>query len=114
MLPRRIPKQRKRESRWRSAAHCNFVRSHECCVPECGRRPIEVAHIRVGTGAGMAQKPSDYFTISLCQAHHSEQHRGERSFEVKHGLDALALADEFARKSPRAAEIRVHRNVAND
>jgi hypothetical protein len=28
MLPARIPKKPKRSTRWRSQAHCNFVRSH--------------------------------------------------------------------------------------
>lgn len=107
MLPRRIPKEPKRSLRWRSPAHCNFVRSHECCVAECGRRPIEVAHIRRGSDAGMARKPSDFFTVSLCQHHHAEQHRiGEQSFEKAHGLDLAALAAEFAAASPKAREIR--------
>lgn len=108
MLPRRIPKQKNRSERWRSAKHCNFVRDHECCVPGCQARPIEVAHLRVGTDAGMGRKASDFYTISLCKFHHTgDQHNvGERSFEKKHGIDLHALAAEFAEKSPKAAEIR--------
>lgn len=109
-LPRRIPKQRNRSERWRSQAHCNFVRSHECVVPGCDRRPIEVAHVRSGSDAGLGRKPSDYFTVSMCggpMGHHSEQHRiGEGPFERKHGIDLHALAAEFAAASPKAAEIR--------
>lgn len=103
MLPARIDRKSHRENIGkRSPAHCNFVRSHNCCVKGCGGRPIEVAHVRIGTGGGMAVKPSDRWTISLCQYHHSEQHReGERQFELKHGLDMKALAEEFARKSPK-------------
>lgn len=108
MLPRRIPKERNRSDRWRSPAHCNFVRGHECCVPGCQGRPIEVAHLRKGTDAGMGRKASDWFTISLCKFHHTgDQHNvGEPEFERKHGINLHELAAEFAAKSPKAAEIR--------
>lgn len=54
----------------------------------------------------MAQKPNDWDTISLCQMHHSDQHRmGERSFERAYGIDMSALTDEFAKASPKAREI---------
>jgi hypothetical protein len=107
-LPARIPKQKNRSERWRCAAHCNFVRSHNCCVPGCDGRPIEVAHIRSGSDAGMGRKPSDWFTVSLCRDHHSEQHRvGEGPFARHHGIDLHALAAEFAAQSPRVATIRI-------
>jgi hypothetical protein len=107
MLPRRIPKPPKRASRWRSQAHCNFVRSHECCVPGCSGRPIEVAHVRTGNGAGMAQKPDDWNTVSLCRFHHAEQHRlGEGTFWRQIAcLDVLDLLDEFRKASPKRHEI---------
>lgn len=105
-LPKRIPKERNRTERWRSAAHCSFVRSHHCCVPDCNRMPIEVAHVRSGSDAGMGRKPSDYFTISLCRDHHAQQHRmGEASFGKAYGIDLHELADEFAKASPKAREI---------
>ena len=108
MLPPRIAKKPKRDSRWRSTAHCNFVRSHECCVPGCTARPIEVVHVRKGSDAGMGRKPSDWFTISLCRDHHAEQHSlGESSFEMKHRIRMMSLAAEFAAASPKAAEIRI-------
>lgn len=114
MLPRRITRQSNRTDRWKSQAHCTFVRSHECCVPGCTARPIEVAHVRRGSDAGTGRKPSDYFTISLCggpEGHHAEQHRlGEQSFERKHGINMLSLAAEFAAASPKAKEIRDARN----
>lgn len=107
MLPARIPKQRNRSERWRSPAHCNFVRSHRCCVPGCQSMPIEVAHVRSGSDAGMGRKPSDFFTVSLCHDHHAEQHRiGEAPFGRAYGIDLHSLADEFAAASPKAAEIR--------
>lgn len=106
-LPERIRKEPKRSDRWRSQAHCSFVRSHHCCVPGCDGMPIEVAHVRSGSDAGMGRKPSDWFTVSLCCNHHSEQHRiGEAPFERAHGIDLHALAAQFACESPKAADIR--------
>jgi hypothetical protein len=106
MLPRRIPKPPKRASRWRSQAHCNFVRSHECCVPGCSGRPIEVAHVRLGSGAGVGQKPDDWRTVSLCQAHHAQQHRlGEATFWRGVADDPERLIAEFIKASPRRHEI---------
>ena len=105
-LPPRIPKKRNKSLRWRSPAHCSFVRSHQCCVPGCDNRPIEVAHLRERSDGGMGRKPSDWFTISLCQDHHSEQHRiGESPFGKAHGIDLHGLAAEFAKASPKAREI---------
>lgn len=108
MLPRRLDRKSHRENAGkRSPGHCNFVRSHECSVPGCSGRPIEVAHVRTGTGGGMAVKPSDRWVISLCRDHHSEQHRiGERSFEAAAGINMKALAEEFARKSPHWPKLR--------
>lgn len=108
MLPAKIDRKSHRENVGkRSPGHCNFVRGHECSVKGCEGRPIEVAHVRTGTGGGMGVKPSDRWTISLCRAHHAEQHRiGERAFETAAGLDMKTLAAEFARKSPHWPKLR--------
>lgn len=104
MLPRKIPKAPKRASRWRSQAHLNFVRSHACSVCD-SIAAIEVAHVRLGSGAGMGQRPDDFRTVSLCKACHSAQHRvGEQTFW--RGIDVEALIDAFCKASPKAAEIR--------
>jgi len=111
-LPARLPKKPKRASRWRSQAHCNFVRGHECSVQGCDGRPIEVAHVRLGSGAGTGQKPDDWNTVSLCQHHHTEQHRiGERTFWQRVAWrDPAELIAEFIKASPRKLEIeRVQR-----
>lgn len=102
-LPARIAKKAKRDSRWRSPAHCNFVRSHACSV--CGSTTaIEVAHVRIGSGAGMGQKPSDYRTVSLCTPCHQRQHNiGEATFW--RGKDVEALVAAFIAASPRKFEI---------
>lgn len=106
MLPKRIPKEPKRSTRWRSPAHCNFVRSHACCV--CGSTTaIEVAHVRMGSGAGMGQKPDDWNTLSLCKICHAIQHRhGEQTFWNSAKIDPHALAEEFSKASPKSSEIR--------
>jgi hypothetical protein len=110
MLPPRIPKKPKRASRWRSQAHCNFVRGFHCCVPLCGGQPIEVAHVRNGSGAGVGQKPDDWRTVSLCRACHAEQHRlGEQTFQKRHGIDLAEMAEQFAKASPKRQEIEAVR-----
>ncbi|WP_443025912.1 DUF968 domain-containing protein [Sphingomonas sp. RB1R13] len=82
-------------------AHRAWVRSHYCSIPGCMSRSIECAHVRRGTDGGMALKPSDVWTISLCSNHHEEQHRlGEHRFERKYGLDLRELALNFAKRSP--------------
>jgi hypothetical protein len=107
MLPRRIPKPPKRASRWRSQAHCNFVRSHACCVEGCKGLPIEVAHVRNGSGAGVGQKPDDWRAVSLCRDHHAKQHQmGERSFWQMVVLsDVEELIKLFIKASPKRHEI---------
>lgn len=102
-LPPRVQKVAKRSIRWRSTAHCNFVRSHACSVCHA-TAPIEVAHVRLGSNAGMSQKPDDFRTASLCRDCHAKQHQqGERTFWK--GRDVEALIDAFCKASPKAREI---------
>ena len=105
-LPAKL-KQVRREANGRCCpAHRAWVRRHRCCVPACERLPIECAHVRHGTDGGASLKPSDRWAISLCQHHHSEQHRlGELSFADKYGLDLIGLALEFATRSPHAPKL---------
>lgn len=105
-LPPRRAKKARRASRWRSPSHCNFIRDHACIICHSFEH-VEVAHIRIGTDCGMGTKPSDFYAISLCREHHAEQHRiGERSFASMHKVDMLAIAERFAKASPKAREIR--------
>jgi hypothetical protein len=102
VLPARIAKKPKRATRWRSQAHCTFVRGHACSV--CGSMTaIEVAHVRIGSGAGMGQKPDDWRTVSLCKECHQCQHTGERTFW--RGRDVEALIRAFIAASPRRVQI---------
>jgi hypothetical protein len=107
MLPPRIPKKAKRASRWKSQAHRDYVRSHACC--KCGSMTaVEFAHVRLGSGAGMGQKPDDFRGISLCHDCHTgaalAQHNvGERTFW--RGVDVEGLIAAFIKTSPRRAQI---------
>lgn len=104
MLPRRIPKAPKRASRWRSQAHCNFVRSHHCCKCDTASA-IEVAHVRMGSGAGVGQKPDDWRTVSLCRDCHRRQHEiGEKTF-WRGFFDLEGLIAAFIKASPKRHEI---------
>lgn len=83
------------------AGHRAWVRRHRCSVAGCSGLPIECAHIRLGTDGGTGMKPSDRWTISLCRAHHLEQHSlGEPAFQAKYDLNLIDLASEFLRRSP--------------
>ena len=111
-----LPRLRRKPPRERVSRSCPghraWIRRHDCSVRGCRRGPIECAHVRTGTDGGAGMRPSDRWTISLCVFHHREQHRiGERSFERKHSLDLVLLANEFARRSPyrlRLFEFRIH------
>lgn len=103
-LPPRVRKKRlnDRTGPLRCPGHLAFVRRHACCVagPDCSG-PIEAAHIRDGSGAGMGQKPDDGCTISLCRWHHQQQHAvGEARFEQMYSIDLQSFAQTFARRSP--------------
>ena len=103
--PRLAPDIVKPKARLRSTAHRDWVRKHQCCVSGCTKMPIEVAHINRAAHRGMGQKASDGFCVSLCQEHHSESHRGEKTFEATHGLDLMALAKAFYRASPHKGKL---------
>lgn len=107
MLPKRIRADKAPKVKRRCPSHTKWVGEFSCCVPGCAGRPIEVAHVRTGTNGGMGLKPTDDWTISLCQEHHSEQHRlGEGPFECEHKIDMKALAREFAKASPHKQKLR--------
>jgi hypothetical protein len=84
--------------------HRAFVRKHECCVAGCANRDIEFCHVRSAANSGTSLKPSDAYGISLCAAHHRQQHSiGQREFEKRHSLDLWALAEAFIKASPDTA-----------
>jgi hypothetical protein len=68
---------------------------------------VEVAHIRIGSGAGMGQKPHDWLTVSLCKHCHQRQHnQGEVTFwQQVPFFNPIEMAEAFAKASPKSAEI---------
>jgi hypothetical protein len=110
---RKLPKKAKREIRFRSQRHCTHSRGH-ACVNCDATAPIEVAHVRIGSGAGMGQKPHDFLAVSLCRSCHQLQHTmGEISFWMAFasdkGFTVHRVMEEFIRTSPVRAEIEQHR-----
>ena len=105
-FPRRISRPKTVRSAGSCPPHRAWVRKHQCSVPGCERLPIEAAHVRAGSHAGLSRKPSDQWVISLCVFHHREQHEsGERTFERKYSIDLADLAREFARRSPHRLKL---------
>ena len=106
MLPPRLPKKPKRTSRVRCPAHLKWVREHACSA--CGAtEQIQAAHIRSSSDGGMAVKPGDQWAVSLCHPCHARQHMvGEAEFQMEWDIDLVALALEFAKKSPRLSPLR--------
>lgn len=105
-FPARLkPDHFKPKERLRSTAHRDWVRSHYCSVPGCQMMPIEVAHVNTAANRGVSRKASDAFTLSLCREHHAESHRGERTFERKHGINMMQLAEQFYRRSPHRQKL---------
>lgn len=45
-------------------------------------------------------KPSDLWTVPMCNSHHVESHEGERTFEAKYKVDLRAIAATLAAASP--------------
>lgn len=94
--------------------HTKFVRGFECLacqkapppdqylpINKIRPHPIEVAHVRDGTDGGTGLKPSDWWTVPFCPAHHEEQHAiGEAAFCAKYRLDMKAEALALAKRSP--------------
>lgn len=88
---------RQRQPRERDNKHLDFIRSLPCCI--CGGIDTEAAHIRTASLAhgkkhtGMAEKPSDKWTLPLCNKHHREQHEtNELAFWKGYGIDPFMLA----------------------
>lgn len=113
-LPARVSKPAKRASRWKSPAHCKFVRTEFACA-NCGATTErEAAHVRMNSGAGVGQKPDDWRVAPLCgglTGCHALQHRiGEPEFwsiyEAAHGQTVERLLASLIEASPKRLEIR--------
>lgn len=98
--------------------HISFIKTLPCIV--ClTRRNIEAAHVKMGNplygkSEGGTLRPNDVFTVSLCAAHHDEQHSmNEAEFWKALDIDplklALALFDSTGDEERAEAIIRSHR-----
>ena len=102
----------RQETRARSTAHLQWVRGHECAIPEAthwfkSRGRIEAHHVRVAGDGTTGKKPGDDKTVPLCGVHHEEGHRiGWKSFEARYKVDLTALAAEFWKRSPHGIKWR--------
>lgn len=71
---------------------------------------IEAAHVRIGSGAGMGQKPDDWRAVPLCSWHHRAQHQGERTFweayQSASGQTVDDLIEALCNSSPKRPEIQ--------
>jgi len=70
----------------RDSKHLQAIRQLPCLYMggECAG-DTQACHIRYLTDGGMGLKPSDCYTIPMCQKCHSEQHQmGEVSFHEQH------------------------------
>jgi hypothetical protein len=90
---------RQRQPRERDNKHLDYIRSLPCCI--CGDdTSTEAAHIRSASiengklHTGMAEKPSDKWSVPLCGKHHREQHAfgNELEWWKCHGVNPFILA----------------------
>lgn len=97
-----------------NADHLDFIRQLPCAC--CGNPfQTEAAHIRTESQfhgksyTGKGEKPSDIWAVPLCNAHHTEQHKGnELAFWRLQGIDPFVLALSLAACSgdhPKAEEV---------
>jgi len=71
----------------RDRDYLNWLKLLRCIVClAAGCDPCHVGPIR-----GMRQKCSDYEAVPMCRTHHDEQHRLQKTFWAKYGLDRDAI-----------------------
>jgi len=93
---------------WLRGRPCFLENKGGCGLIE-GRKPVEFAHVDCAGGKGMALKVGDWNGLPLCPRHHNEQHGtvgsfrnrgGWKTFQLKYGFDAVAVAAEYWRRWP--------------
>lgn len=63
--------------RYRNEAYLQFIREKPCFW--CGKGPSRAHHVSYVDGTGIGTKPSDLFTIPLCDACHLREHSWPQS-----------------------------------
>jgi len=78
----------------RNPKYLAFVRSLPCCATG-STWEVQAAHVRIGSGAGIGMKPSDFRAVPLiASAHHDQHQHGERTFWKLTGMDPEAAIRE--------------------
>lgn len=95
----------RRPTQVRCEAHLKWIRTLKCLnsVTDAWHchGDVQAAHVRTRTDGGTGMKPSDFWTVPLCAAHHREQHQiGEAAFQDRHGIDMRETAAQLAKRSP--------------
>ena len=83
--------------------HEKWTRGFSCSVPGCECRPVRFHHLRNAANSSKGKKPHSAFSIPLCDEHHEEWHRGDKTFIAKHRIQPYRLAAWFLRNSPDVA-----------
>jgi hypothetical protein len=99
-IPRRPPRE------W--PQHIAYIHALPCCIAHRNGHvchgDVIAAHVRTGTDGGTGIKPSDFWTIPLCDGAHRSQHQmGEPEFERRYHFSMKKFALAFALLSPDAA-----------
>ena len=91
-IPRSVARAKPRPELRRRAQHLGFIRQLSCVA--CGKAaPSEAAHVRTGTDGAAGLKPSDRYSLPLCNSCHSLQHEfGELTFWGALRMDPLNVA----------------------
>lgn len=117
MLKRRHRNSRRHADLREHPAHEQWVRGHRCLVEcsQCSGR-IECCHVDyAGSGPErkyMSGKVPSWKVVPMCSEHHRIQHAmGWQRFERVYGINAEREADDLARRSPRAQEMREAREA---
>lgn len=77
---------------FRSADYLEFIRRQPCVI--CSGTRCEPHHIWKGTDGGTGKKPSDCYTVPLCNLHHTEVHQyGTETFYKRAGLKQKHFLD---------------------
>lgn len=124
-LPQRAPKpekpkREKRDGRFKSQRHRDWVRKEFACVMCGSTEGREFSHVRMGSAAGMARKPDDWRGVVLCAGcHRADQHTTSepdfwRRYQEKHGQTVWQLIDSLCAASPVTREIREWRKEHED
>lgn len=114
----------KKRPREHNDGHLKFIRSLPCLICR-SRANIEAAHIRFGdprygkSGTGMAEKPSDKWTVPLCHNDHQgpggQHSEGEKAWWDKQGIDPLNIAAALfmASGDEEAGELIISKAIAD-